>query len=54
MLIWAKTGQNWQKSAIREMQNLQNLVHHFIGIEISWEPAEKIIKIRPTVAISPL
>ena len=57
-LIWAKLGQNWQKSAIRVMkmyraraQTCWRLIfHHFIGIEISWRSTELIIKFRLTVA----
>jgi hypothetical protein len=40
-----------QKLQARACRRAGGLIfHHFIGIEISWGFAEKIIKIRPTVA----
>ena len=57
--FWAKIGQNWPKCAIRIMRILRSrtcrrarglIFHHFIRIKISWGSAEKITKIRPTVA----
>ena len=55
----ALLGKSRPKSAIRVMRSLlararrraRGLIsHHFIRIEISWGSAEKIVKIRPTVA----
>ena len=57
--FWAQVGPNRPKSAIRISPFLRArarrrakglFFHHFIRIEISWGSAEKIVKIRPTVA----